>query len=593
MNLWHFVSLSQEELSKRRELLDQYASIAQASALVPLAIVQCYHLASSATSAVQERDQRSKAGSRSWLPRTSFLFKRFLWWTGDLSFVGRGTNGIWILGLAWTAWLLLLCVDNTADDYLHLAKRFGIVGASQLPLHFLLAWKSPYSPIQFLTRHSHEELNRYHRALGRIVTFLFLLHASFYLYFFVLSGLLAKRVREADVILGICGVVLFGAIMTTSLRAIRTWSYRVFLAVHISGSLLLVPVLHFHVRHVRPYIWESAVTYMVGQILRYYNTTTIEGTITTIPDTNLVRIRIRIPSLSKASIDNHTSKAWLSGAAQHIYLSVPFAYSGISRSLVAKLLTNPFTIASLPKPDNSVVLIARTSQGTTKRIATIAAGHLQDEEPKEILLSLEGPYGASRYFPNFSKFSAVLLIAGGVGATFTVPLYRNIHSLQALKRRPRKLHMVWAVRDEAEARWGLSEDMLENSESDSNLNHNATASQCTSSIDVYVTRTTRGAARERRGTGTSHADLDDIQLSTWQPATNSPAERDASIYKPLFNRGRPDLGAIVSATFSDCNFQDKMAVIVCGPHSLAHAVREQVDHWVHRTDIFWHVEQFE
>ncbi|KAL8877139.1 MAG: hypothetical protein Q9198_004794, partial [Flavoplaca austrocitrina] len=117
----------------------------------------------------------------------------------------------------WAIWLSVLAVRDTGDDYLHLTKRFGIIGASQLPLHYLLALKSSWSPITYLTRLSHEELNPYHRALGRIILLFVSLHASFYLNFFIQKSLLTKRIRDPDVILGLLAITTFLTVGTTAL----------------------------------------------------------------------------------------------------------------------------------------------------------------------------------------------------------------------------------------------------------------------------------------------------------------------------------------------------------------------------------------
>lgn len=65
---------------------------------------------------------------------------------------GYGTYGQWIFSLAWIAWLGFLCIAETAPDYLHLTKRFGLIAASRLLIHYLLAALHRYSPVQLSFR---------------------------------------------------------------------------------------------------------------------------------------------------------------------------------------------------------------------------------------------------------------------------------------------------------------------------------------------------------------------------------------------------------------------------------------------------------
>jgi hypothetical protein len=195
-----------------------------------------------------------------------------------------------------------------------LTKRFGIIGASQLPLQYLLAFKSPFSPIQQLTRCSWETLNAAHQILGRVSTILFYLHAGFYLNFFIQAHVLAKRIKDWDVILGIVGTIAFTAVGTTAHSWIRRLSYRVFYTTHVTLASILLPVLYFHVHHIRIYIIETLIVYAVHLALRIFNEYKVEGSLTLVPGTaNL--LEINIPITKQKSI-----MQWQPG--QHVYVSL-------------------------------------------------------------------------------------------------------------------------------------------------------------------------------------------------------------------------------------------------------------------------------
>jgi hypothetical protein len=241
-----------------------------------------------------------------------------------------------------------------------LTKRFGIIGASQLPFHYLLAMKSPYSPIQQITRMSHEELNICHRILGRIIHICLTLHAGFYLNFFIQSNLLGKRIRDQDVILGLTSIFVFTIVGMTALGFLRRWNYRVFYMTHIFVATILLPLLYFHVHYIRPFIWETIAIYIANVLLRFFNTRTYSGKISLIPNTNLVQVKIPFTS--------PTGK-WKPG--QHLYLCLPTRQSSNIWGL-HRLRTNPFTVASIPNEDDHLLLVARALNGNTRRLVTHA-----------------------------------------------------------------------------------------------------------------------------------------------------------------------------------------------------------------------------
>ena len=92
---------------------------------------------------------------------------------------------------------------------MHLTKAFGHVAVSQLPLHYLLSMKAPTSPITLATGLTHERLNAYHRLFGRIIHGLLGTHAILYIRFFILNDLMAKRIQDRDVRLGLIAFWLF------------------------------------------------------------------------------------------------------------------------------------------------------------------------------------------------------------------------------------------------------------------------------------------------------------------------------------------------------------------------------------------------
>ncbi|KAL8796853.1 MAG: hypothetical protein Q9195_000936 [Heterodermia aff. obscurata] len=458
-------------------------------------------------------------------------------------------------------------------DYLHLTKRFGIVAASQLPLHYLLAAKS-WSPIHHLTRMSHEELNPYHRLLGRILIALFSCHATLYINFYVQSNLL-HRFGSQTVILGLIAISIFILLGTSSLAKVRDYSYLLFLTLHVALSLTILPVLWFHVSHLRVYIAESALIYILLIIQRNLSQTPTLATLSLSPQTAHPLLSISFP-LPRSKLRSYTP-------GQHIYLALP------PRSLLKKpwekLRLNPFTIASVSDPLSTTTNTSPTTPSTKTAHLTLLIRPLrsstallkslaQSPEPSPRPLLIEGPYGSASYFPDLSSadFSGILLVAGGVGATFTLPIYADLHRKRGGSSGGVK--MVWSVRRRGEVEWGL-ETVGEDGGRDG--------------IEVYVT----GARQE--GGEQAGVELEERAGLLGEDGDGDGGEgpagrQDGSVV--AFHQGRPDLRAVVGEVFEQYG-EGKVAVLVCGPVGMGRALRREVGGWVGRgKEVFWHAEEF-
>lgn len=455
-------------------------------------------------------------------------------------------------------------------DYLHVTKRFGIVAASQLPLHYLLAAKS-WSPIQYLTRMSHEELNPYHRLLGRIVISFFSVHAAMYLNFFIQSSLLSKRIQNRDVILGLLAISTFLVLGTTALSKIRTYSYRVFLTLHVLLSISVLPTLYFHVSHLRIYILESVAVYILLILQRNISITPAIATISPLPSSSLISISLKSDWLAK--------RIYTPG--QHVYLSLP----ATSDAPLNKLRTNPFTIANLPATDGYMRLVIRPISGTTRLLADLA----QNNYKRTTKLQIEGPYGAAPYFPDFeNSYDRILLVAGGVGATFTLPIYRHLlrHAREGNSAES-DIRFVWSVRNAGDAAWGIK--YLQDDGGGSLLQ----------GFELYVSGPPlqQGMLSESNEPADESIELQErnqLLQATGENDNGEPSTIERSAENITHRQGRPDLRNIVDDIFStDADEGTKVAVLVCGPVGMGGALRKEVGRWVGRgREVFWHNEEF-
>ena len=565
-------TLTDDEIAHRRELLGWYPLVAQASVLLVLAAIQLVFVGSQWAKKWTDGDQEHPPSSpflkyqrsttkSSRIGKARESARLWSWWLGErVELLGTdlGSTGQWVFGGLWMAWMLVLSFRETGDDYMHFTKRFGIIGASQLPLHYLLAMKSPYSPLQYLSRCSHEQLNQAHQVLGRIIQTLFMLHAVCYLNFFAANGLFAKRITSKAVSIGIIGNLLITLLGTTSLSRLRSWNYRVFYMTHVTVATVFLPLMYFHVQYIRPYILQSLCVYIAHFVLRYIGTASHAGSISRVAGTNLTKI--------KMPFSNSTSTTWTPG--QHVYLQLPSANS---------LRTNPFTVASLPAADGHITLVARILKGNTVDLASIAGNGSEKEKTVPFRANLEGPYGASTRLPDLTQFDRVLLIAGGIGATFIVPIWRHTlrtrNNAVTLSPFSASVRFVWAVRSLEETSWALP--VAEASSSKPAASHDE--------ADIYVT-----------GANVGNTDGTSVELAKQNgtDASVAPQPKDLSESGFTVRYSRPDMRELIDAAFSGP--VERVAVLICGPPGMGKQVRREVGRWVQRgKEVFWHNEDFE
>ncbi|MCJ1359523.1 MAG: hypothetical protein MMC33_009525 [Icmadophila ericetorum] len=589
----------------RRSLLNHSANLAQIFTLLPLLL---YHITSpfyqylvylaetssfakqsSQTARISGKkhdDDDGRVPGRRWAARILRWWRVASWWLDSpllkpsrpsdfwsLVFAPLWLSVRWVFGerngtrrefavfLVWVGWLGCCVFGGTADDYLLLTKRFAIVAASQLPIHYLLSAKSPLNPIQRLLRLSHEELNVYHRLLGRIVLIFVLTHAGLYLNFYIQKDLLFKRIKDIDVQLGLLAATSLTILGTTAISFVRSYSYRLFYGVHILVSISLLPILYFHVVHIRIYILETATICLLSALCRLLRTKLAFATVSSIEDTSLISLSIHIPAKTAPPL------FYLPG--QHVYISL---FNPTSRLPV--FTRNPFSIASLPYTDpdetktTTVDLVIRILNGTTKSLSKLAAQEIpvsSSSSNPSIPLLISPPYGASRYFPPLLSYDHVLLVAGGVGVTFTLPIYQSLlHQYESTlppvaldsPALPPKLTFVWTARAAEEMEWAMPKLSWTPDSLDSLMGGRPAY------VKLYIT---------------------------------SPGDFESGGKRKSITMRRPDFGSIVDNVFEgkgDFKIR-RVAVLICGPEGMARDLRGEFGKWVVRgKEVWWHNEHF-
>jgi predicted ferric reductase len=298
----------------------------------------------------------------------------------------------------------------------------------QLPLIFLLAGRQ--NVIGFLAGMSYASLNWFHRWVARTLWLTATIHMCFwfrdwarydYIKYELYNDELTKR--------GFAAWCILTFIVVTSIRPIRGLSYEVFVLQHLVTFIGFIVAVWMHApNEVRVWVWIPIGLLVFDRVVRYVwgayvnlavfhrnkgskgsRLWTHSATFTPLPG-NITRVTVDNPGIS-----------WQAG--QHVFLTC---------HSIVPLQCHPFTIASLPD-DDKLEFFIRAENGGTRRFFRYASkndkilGDLGSAPAaKGRTVFVEGPYGTLR---SLRQFDSVVLLAGGMGATFTMPLLRDIASV--------------------------------------------------------------------------------------------------------------------------------------------------------------------
>lgn len=419
---------------------------------------------------------------------------------------------------------------------------------SQLPIQYLLALKD-LNPFAWVFRSSHEQVNRYHRVLGRVIYGILLLHIIFYNNFFLVAGVWTKRFFAPIVFAGVIASVGMHALFGTALSAVRRYSYRIFFIAHLTAALAVPVLVLFHAYSAELYLCEALLVFLVDLAARRWATIAAPSTLETVPGTDLIKISATLPATKLAKFDNRPGS--------HVYLSVP-AESRPSKKLTSmssvlyEFIFNPFTIASVDHNANLITLVARRRAGPlTSHLSNLSTSS------NPTLLNILGPYGpAGIAFPSLPSrgYNRILLFAGGVGATFALPIYRAISHEAPFAQ----IKLIWAIRSAADATWATAAPSTGGDGSGSVLDDD--------NVQLYITG----------DMGLTDGSTDGVEMSSFGRG----------------NHKRPDIRKVVNDAFQ-ARQEDAIAVVVCGPVELAKDVRASVRPWVMKgRKVWWHNESF-
>ena len=259
---------------------------------------------------------------------------------------------------------------------------------------------------------------------------------------------------------------------------------------------------------------------------------------------------------------------------QHVF--VRFLTLGVN-----SLAAHPFTICSLAE-SGQIVLYVRVRGGITARLAALA----RKQPGTSVRVLLDGPYGGMQE-QSLARFDNAVIVSGGSGAGFTLPLVENVLRQSCLRGREpqmttgengessignrtsfldKHLHVILATRNESIQEWYANElnNMLR-------------------TYDLH--RTSKYLHLKIHATGEAHpVDLhssiplgDSDEASELGHARKESTASVTSATSPWIKtaRGRPDLPNQIyqGTTTTTSNGPCTVGIAVCGPPSMLQDVR--------------------
>lgn len=546
--------------------------------------------------------------------------------------------------------LIVVCVFYrlSPKDFLQfedIGYRSGFIAVCQLPLIVLLSGKR--NLIGFFTGAGYERLSWLHRWTARSLLFTVFIHMGYFFtvwgkYDYVMVKIKTDSLTQKGIASG--GVLLW--LVLSSFAPIRGLSYEIFLVQHVISWVGFFVALYFHVPDENKiWLWLPLAFWAFDRLVRavyvvYANLAMLhkqssgflacKATFEPLDETH-TRITIANPPIT-----------WQAG--QHLFLAC---------HVLAPLSSHPFTIASLPE-DGKLEFVVRAKKGATKKFFKYAEKvwpslPSSQTPPKARSVLIDGPYSRIR---SLRQFDSLVFVAGSTGATFTIPLMRDIvqqwvgtpnSSRLPLSTPPgavtRHIRFIWVVKRTASVSWFSSQldNAVREVEALRNEGHDIALE-----VSIYVTcddvltsgkSSIRGEA-PRQVTSGRESPLDEKNIAdissreskdcccnrvvTDEDAITAPCncaskrQRDSSsstsslektnrLVDPRINiiAGRPHVSNIIRKTAELA--LGEMAVVVCGPPALVQCTRNAAvaisdDRAVHKgtgaQGIYVHAETF-
>lgn len=279
------------------------------------------------------------------------------------------------------------CIYKTTEFPVLFAFRTGLISAINIPLLYIFGTKRSIMP--WLMGWSYEQLTLFHMHIGYICCQTFVVHTIAFLYYFRVPYLITHLWSIAGIIAGFS----FLCIYITVRPFFRKYFYELFYAVHLFGLIVCLPALWFHHPVTRPFVAVAFLAVLYDRLVRVLQDYRLVYSSVEVQPGDTVVIRIPKTKSQEDEVDDEdeyknsflvrffSGRAPLSwGCGQHVFISVLGCHL---------FQSHPFTIASHCESSDTMDIIIRARSGFTRDILDQT---VQQKLTKRWVL-VHGPYG--------------------------------------------------------------------------------------------------------------------------------------------------------------------------------------------------------
>lgn len=297
---------------------------------------------------------------------------------------------------------------NLPSQYVTQAKRFGRLAYALVALDLLLVLRPGFLA-------NYLDLIGLHKWISRIIFVCLTEHSLVYYYKWWKEGLV---ILKSFKILNLLGIIVFWAfvgLIIISLKFFRNRYYGLFYIYHNVAMFLMVVLIPFHAR---PGVkWFGIVSVFLLGVQLYYKVAYLNSVTLEVVE-GRAGSKLQLVKFIKP---DSLRVPWLPGS--HIRLN------GL---LISELLlpTHPYTVSSLSSESTMHIIVQKS------RFSVVPGSNYTVSGPFESSV----PYG---FYENV-KEKTIVIICGGSGISFGLPIHQHLHSVGVNSR------LVWVVRSKAD-----------------------------------------------------------------------------------------------------------------------------------------------
>ncbi|TRM65036.1 ferric reductase NAD binding domain-containing protein [Schizophyllum amplum] len=328
-----------------------------------------------------------------------------------------------------------------------IATRSGWIAMGIMP--FMIAFATKINFVAMIAGTSHERLQVFHRWSALLMYIAALVHTLPFVYTDVRDGVWKERYNtKLYYWSGFLALAPQTYLVLLSWGPCRNRYYEIFKKMHFLAAAVFMIALFIHTDWILTswdYFWGTAAAWGLARLLQTLRTLYhsrglgLSATLETLPD-GFLRVRIhKLPPKFNITPGQHVFVRFL-GAGLHAFTSHPFT---VARPVGGEEGDG----------ERAADIVLRVRGGTTRALAKRAEGKVG----VRMKVMMDGPYGGVPVA--LRTYDRVLLLAGGSGATFTLPILMDLaERMKRGKTRCRRVDFVLAVQHEDSYAW--MEDQL-------------------------------------------------------------------------------------------------------------------------------------